>query len=40
MQQINFTGTLGGANNSVMFLLTEEAKGTILYISQGTVKVL
>ena len=36
IQQINFTG----ANNRVMFFITEEAKETILDFSLGTVKVL
>ena len=40
LQQINFTGNLIGNNNRLIFFITEEAKGTILDFSQGTVKVL
>ena len=36
IQQINFTGNLGV--NTIMFLIIEEAKETILYFSQGTVR--
>ena len=37
IQQINFTGNL--ENQSTMFFIIEEAKETVLYFSQGTVKV-
>ena len=40
MQQINFTGNLDGAPDSTMFLLTEEAKETVLDFSKRAVKVL
>ena len=40
IQQINFTGNLGGTNNRVMFFIIEEAKETILDFLQGTVKIL
>ena len=40
MQQINFTGNLSGNNNTLIFLIIEEVKETILDFSQGTVKVL
>ena len=40
IQQINFTGNLDGANNRIMFFITEEVKETILDISQGILKVL
>ena len=40
IRQTNFTGSLGGANNRVMFFIIEEAKETILRFSEGTVKVL
>ena len=33
IQQINLIGNLGGANNRVMFFITEEAKETILDFS-------
>ena len=39
MQQINFTGNLGGSNNRVIFSIVEEAKETILNFSKRTVKV-
>ena len=38
IQQINFTGNV--KNNSVIFLIIEEAKETVLDFSQGTAKVL
>ena len=38
IQQVNFTGNLDQA--AVMFLITEKAIETILYFSQGTVRVL
>ena len=38
IQQINFTGSLRGANNRVMFFIIEEVKETILDFSQVTVK--
>ena len=37
IQQINFTGNL--ENQSTMFFIIEKAKETVLYFSQGTVKV-
>ena len=40
IQQINFTGNLDGANNAIMFFITEEVKEAISDFSQGTVKVL
>ena len=40
LQQINFTGNLGGVNNRVIFIIIEEAKEIILDSSRGTVKVL
>ena len=39
MQLINFTGFLDRPGNTTMFFIIEEAKETILYFSQGTVKV-
>ena len=36
IQPINFTGTLRGADNRVMFLIIKEAKETIFGFSQGT----
>ena len=44
IQKINFTGNLYRGedlnDNTTMFFITEEAKETILGVSQGTVKVL
>ena len=40
IQQINFTTNLDRAGNIKMLFIIEEAKGTVLYCSQGTVKVL
>ena len=40
IQQINFTGNLDSAGNTTIFLINEEASGTILDFSEGTVKVL
>ena len=40
IQQINFMEKLDRAGNTTMFLIIEEAKGTVLDFSQGTVKVL
>ena len=40
IQQINFTRNLDRAGNTTMFFIIEEAKGTILDFSQGTVRVL
>ena len=40
IQQVNFTANLGRAGNRTMFFIIEEAKGTVLDFSQGTVKVL
>ena len=40
IQQINFTANLDRAVNTRIYLITEEAKETVLEFSQGTVKVL
>ena len=40
IQQINFTADLDRAGNTRIFFIFEEARGTILDILQGTVKVL
>ena len=40
IQQINFTANLDRVGNTTMFFLIEEAKETVLKLSQGTVKVL
>ena len=40
IQQINFAENLDGVGNTTMFFIIEEAKGTILNFSEGTVKVL
>ena len=40
VQQINFTGDLKRVEDAAMFFIIEEAKGTILDFSQGSVKVL
>ena len=40
IQQINFTTNLDRNGNTKMFFIIEEAKETVLYFSQGTVKVL
>ena len=40
IEQINFTANLDRAGEARMLLILEEAKETILYFSQGTVKVL
>ena len=40
VQQINFTGDLKRGEDAAMFFIIEEAKGTILDFSQGSVKVL
>ena len=40
IQQINFTGNLGGANNRAMFSIIEETKEIVLDFSQGSVKLL
>ena len=40
IQQINFTENLDRARNTTMFFIIDEVKETILYFSQGTVKVL
>ena len=39
-QQINSTANLDRAGNTTMFSITEEAKETVLDLSQRTVKVL
>ena len=38
--QINFTANLDQEGNTTMFFIVEEAKGTILEFSKGTVTVL
>ena len=38
IQQINFTGNLDRAGNTTIFFIIEEAKETILYFLQGTVR--
>ena len=40
IQQINFTANLDQEGNKTMFFIVEEAKGTILEFSKGTVTVL
>ena len=40
IQQTNFTGNLDWDGNTVMLFIIEEVKETILYFSQGTVRVL
>ena len=40
MQQINFTGNLDRDGNTTIFFILKEAKESILYFSQGTVRVL
>ena len=40
IQQINFTANLDSGGNTLMFFINEEAKATVLDLSQGTVKVL
>ena len=40
VQQINFTANLDRAGNPRVYFILEEAKETILYFSQGTVKLL
>ena len=40
IQQINFTENLDRARNTTMFFIIDEVKETVLYFSQGTVKVL
>ena len=40
IQQINFGANLDRAGNTTMLFITVEAKETILYFSQGNVKVL
>ena len=40
IQQINITGNLDRAGNTLMFFIVEEAKETILDFSQGAVRVL
>ena len=40
IQQINFTADLNRARNTRIFFILEEAKETILVVSQGTIKVL
>ena len=39
IQQINFKANLDGAGNKRIYFILEEAKGTVLDFSQGTVKV-
>ena len=40
IQQINFTANLERAENTRIYFILEEAKETVLDVSQGTVKVL
>ena len=40
IQQINFTASLDRAGKTTIFFIIEEAKETLLDLSQGTVKVL
>ena len=40
IQQINFTGDLSRAEGATMLFIIEEAKGTVLDFSKGTVKTL
>ena len=40
IKKINFTANLDRDRNTTMLFIIEEAKETILYFSQGTVKVL
>ena len=40
IQQINFTANLDTAGNTTMFFIIEEARETVLDLSQRTVKVL
>ena len=40
IQQINFTANLDRTGKTRVYFILEEAKETILYFSQGTVKVL
>ena len=40
IQQINFTANLDKDENTTMLFIIEEAKETVLDVSQGTVKVL
>ena len=40
IQQINFTSNLDRAGNTRIYFILEEAKETVLDVSQGTVKVL
>ena len=40
IQQINFAANLDRAGNTRVYFILEEAKETILDLSQGTVKVL
>ena len=40
IQQINFTANLDSAGNTAIFFIIEEARKTVLDVSQGTVKIL
>ena len=40
IQRINFTAKLDRTEDTTMFFIIEEAKETVLNLSQGTVKVL
>ena len=40
IQQINFTANLDRVKNTRVYFILEEAKETVLYFSQGIVKVL
>ena len=39
IQQINFIGNLDRGGNTTMFLIIEEAKGTVFDFSQGAERV-
>ena len=39
MQEVNFTVNLDRGVGATIFFIIEEAKETVLYFSQGTVKV-
>ena len=40
LQQINFTANLDRAGNTRVYFILEEAKESVIFFSQGTVKVL
>ena len=39
IQQINFTANLDRDGNTTMFFIIDEAKETVLDLSQGTIKI-